>query len=88
MKIVRPAILPAKAIKPILARFALGAAIIFVAAACTAPESPRRSAVPPTYSQATYHRPAGVLNTPYNTGNPPEDLDPHTVHWGDVRPNY
>jgi hypothetical protein len=45
------------------------------------------SAVPPPASPSIY-RPPGVLNTPNNTGNPPQDLDPHTVHWGDVRPVY
>jgi hypothetical protein len=69
-------------------RAALLAAICLVAAACaSAPASQQESAVPPTYSQSVY-RDAGVLNTPNNTGNPPQDLDPHTRHWRDVRPNY
>lgn len=89
MKIIRSAVLTCvRAMQPVLTKVALGIAIVLAAAACAATERHRELAVPPPYSQATYHRPAGVQNTPYNTGNPPADLDPHTVHWGDVRPNY
>lgn len=89
MKIIRSAVLSRiRTMHPVLPKVALGIAIVMAAAACATAERHRDSAVPPTYSQATYHRPAGVQNTPYNTGNPPADLDPHTVHWGDVRPNY
>lgn len=70
-----------------MTHLALAAAIALGAAACASSPSPQASGVPPTYSQAVY-RDAGVLNTPYNTGNPPQDIDPHTVHWGDVRPPY
>ena len=67
---------------------ALLAVISLAAAACAFdPPSHQESAVPPTYSQSVYRDP-GVLNTPSNTGNRPEDLDPHTIHWRDVRPNY
>ncbi|HSI16096.1 MAG TPA: hypothetical protein VK961_28865 [Chthoniobacter sp.] len=89
MKFIRPALLPpGKSLRPILTRFALGMAVAMTAVACSAPERHHESGVPPAYSQSTYQRPAGALNTPNNTGNPPEDLDPHTPHWGDVRRNY
>jgi hypothetical protein len=89
MKMNRPAIFHVyKALQPVLTKAALGIAFALASASCAGPERARQSAVPPAYSEATYRRPAGVQNTPYNTGNPPADLDPHTVHWGDVRPNY
>jgi len=90
MKFIRPPVfLVGKMTRPVLTRTTLGIVIATATAACTGTERPdHASAVPPTYSQTTYHRPAGVQNTPYDTGNPPADLDPHTVHWGDVRPNY
>lgn len=76
-----------------LARAALCSLAFSVLAACT--EVPTRhhvarneSGLPVPASPSIYHRPPGVLNTPNDTGNPPQDLDPHTVHWGDVRPVY
>lgn len=89
MKIIHSTALPlGKATHSGLAKVALGTVIVIAVAACATPADHHESAVPLTYSQATYHQPAGVLNTPNNTGNSPEDLDPHTIHWGDVRPNY
>lgn len=70
-----------------ICRAAFFAMIGLAAAACTSTPPRQESGVPPTYSQSIY-RDAGVLNTPNNTGNRPEDLDPHTMHWRDVRPNY
>jgi hypothetical protein len=64
------------------------AALCAACGACTSTDVGRReSGAPPAYSQAVYRDP-GVLNTPNNTGNRPEDLSPYTVHWRDVRPLY
>ncbi|MEI9895922.1 MAG: hypothetical protein WDN28_19125 [Chthoniobacter sp.] len=76
---------------PALAKTLLVTAFCAAGAACTTEparhEVVHESGAPPAYSQSVY-RDAGVINSPNNTGNPPQDLDPHSVQWRDVRRPY